>query len=110
MSGTLDIMSSLFLEASKSRLDGIPEIWRTCSSVLAQPVAGAGGGQFSTKLRCGGGLWKGGTPFPSWTSGALGLPCSLPLVLCQPCPGEGSLLFWCAVSPERMVLRVSVLH
>lgn len=36
-------MRSLFLEVSKSRLDGIPEIWRTCSLVLAQPVAGAGG-------------------------------------------------------------------
>ena len=36
-------MRSLFLEVSKSRLDGIPEIWRTCSLVLAQPVSGAGG-------------------------------------------------------------------
>lgn len=71
---------------------------------------GSGGGVLCTKLRYGGGLWKSGTSFPSWALGALGLPCSLPLILSQPCPGEGSLLFWCLVSPERMVLRVSVLH
>lgn len=37
--------------------------------------------------------------------------CSLPLLLLsQPCPREGSLLFWCEVSLKRMGLRVSVLY
>lgn len=109
MSSTLDIMSSLFLEVSKSRLDGVPEIWRTCSLVLAQPVAGAGGGVLH-QTEVWGRAVERRDPLPILDFGGLGLPCSLPLVLCQPCPGGGSLLFWRAVSPERMALRVSVLH
>lgn len=42
MMGLLEVMSSLFLEVSKSWLDSVPEIGRTCSSASAQPVPRAG--------------------------------------------------------------------
>ena len=77
--------------------------------VLAQPVAGAGGVCLH-QIEVWGRAVEKWNLLPILGFRGPGAVLLLPLILFQPCPGEGFMLFCCVVSPERMVLRVSVLH